>query len=386
MKGSVRKRGTSWSYRLDLGMVNGKRKQIEKGGFDGKKDAQNALNIALAELATSGQVFVDKKKSLDTIFNEFIETEAQNTRKYTTIKRYKSIYTHHILPDLGHMSIASIPPPTVQKLISDKRLSLSAEYTRGIFNLLHVIFSYAERMDYIRSNPITNVKPPKNGRMKDPEVYSKEELEWLYNRLETTNLQLAFMLGIHLGLRAGEVYALQWSDFDFDACSVRISKQLQYYGKSWCFTTLKTENSYRTISFGKRLKEYLLDHKNKITQCADTYGKMYKSNLILDTRTEPPIPMVITDFINVKPDGQMLNTHSHKVISRICIEERELNFKFHNLRHTHATMLLEDGLNPKYIQERLGHSKLEFTLRLYTHVTAAMETKAAAALDDRLRF
>lgn len=386
MKGSVRKRGSTWSFRLDLGTVSGKRKQIEKGGFSTKKDAQVALNIALAEHATTGQVFVDQKLSLDTVFNEFITSEAQNTRKFTTIKRYKSVYCNHILDELGPQSITNVTPSAIQKMLTEKRTTLSAEYTRGIFNLLLVIFGYAERMGYIKTNPISKVNPPKNGRLKDPEVYSHDDLQWLYSRLESTNLQTAYMLGIHLGLRAGEVYALQWSDFDFTNSTVKITKQLQYYGNAWCFTTLKTENSMRTISFGQSLRSYLINLQNKIELSKQHYGKMYKTNQVLDARLDNPVPLVINDFVNVKPDGQMLNTHSHKVISRICVEERNLNFKFHNLRHTHATMLLEDGLNPRYIQERLGHSKLEFTLRLYTHVTATMETKAAGVLDNRLKF
>lgn len=84
----------------------------------------------------------------------------------------------------------------------------------------------------------------------------------------------------------------------------------------------------------------------------------------------------------------MLNTHSHrhKAISRIARDELAIDFKFHNMRHTHATILLEQGVNPKYIQERLGHSRLGFTLKLHTHVTRKMERDSANALDSHLNF
>jgi len=380
MQGSVRKRGKTWSYRIDIGKIDGKRKQKEKGGFRSKKEAQHALNIALNELNYAGKIFENKKITLQELYDNFINNEAPMTRKFSTIKRYKSLYANH-LDTFGFKYLTSITTEELQIFLSSKTKKLSNEYVRSLYNFLSLLFKYAERMEYLKDNPMHKVVPPKNKNTKDIKVYTLEELNLLNTRLSTTNLQPAFQTGINTGVRAGECYALRWSDVDFDNNSIVINKQLQYYNKRWCFTTLKTQNSYRAIKISNSFKQYLLNLKKQQELSKQFYEASYKINVIIDARSNTNKAVKVDDFINVKPNGQMLTPYSNKVISRIA-SECGINFKYHNLRHTHATLLLEKGVNPRYIQQRLGHSKLEFTLRLYTHVTYNMDTKVSEILDS----
>ena len=96
--------------------------------------------------------------------------------------------------------------------------------------------------------------------------------------------------------------------------------------------------------------------------------------------------MEIDDFVNVKLNGDMLTTNSIKFMSRVIKKDLKIDFKFHNLRHTYATILAESGVSPRYVQEMLGHSKLEFTLRYYTHVTEKMGILAKNALETTVTF
>jgi integrase len=192
------------------------------------------------------------------------------------------------------------------------------------------------------------------------------------------------MLAFKLGLRAGEVYALRWSDIDFSTNTINICKQLQYQDKKWCFTTLKTPNSYRKIKFDEHLKEHLTEVQQQQLADKEFFEDMYKINNITDKASKIESVINVNDLINIKQNGEMLNTNSCKVISRICKSDLNMDFKMHNLRHTHATMLLEKGLNPKYASERLGHSKLELTLKLYTHITRWMDEQAVEALNFSL--
>lgn len=96
--------------------------------------------------------------------------------------------------------------------------------------------------------------------------------------------------------------------------------------------------------------------------------------------------MEIDDFVNVKLNGDMLTTNSIKFMSRVCKKDLGIHFKYHNLRHTYATILAESGVSPRYVQEMLGHSKLEFTLRYYTHVTEKMGILARNALESTVTF
>ena len=94
----------------------------------------------------------------------------------------------------------------------------------------------------------------------------------------------------------------------------------------------------------------------------------------------------VNDFINVKENGEMLTHNSIKFLARIIRDDLHIPFKFHNLRHTYATILAESGISPRYVQEMLGHSKLEFTLKYYTHITGHMADMARMAIDKMIQI
>lgn len=388
MKGSVRKRGQTWSYRIDLGIVSGKRKQMERGGYIMKQDAEAAMVDVISSFNLKGKIFEDKNISFHDVYEEFITSEAPTTRKQPTIKRYHSLYSNHLEEAFGGRKMASITPRDLQCFLTEKAKTHSMEYVRSFYNLLLVLFKYATRMEYLRTDPTEKVMPPKSPRTVDynEKVYTIEELKRIRSRIKSTNLEPAFMLGSMLGVRPGECFGLRWADFDFEKYQVKIERQLQRYNHRWTLTTLKTPNSYRTVSFGENLKAFLLALKEQQQQNFAELGHYYKTNTVMDETGKKTTVEEIVDFINVKPDGEMLNTYSTKYITRVCKDELNIPFKPHNLRHTHATLLLEQGMNPKYVQERLGHAKLEFTLRLYTHVTGNMHEKARHILDESFKF
>lgn len=131
---------------------------------------------------------------------------------------------------------------------------------------------------------------------------------------------------------------------------ILIKYQLTTYKNSWVLSNTKTVNSDRTIEFIQVLRQYLMNLKQKQEMNRRELGIFYKSNRIYDIRNEKLVLFEIDDFINVKQDGEMLNSFSHKVISRIAKKEFNLNFKYHNLRHTYATKLLEGGASIKFVQ------------------------------------
>lgn len=382
LKGSVRKKGATWSYRIDLGKINGKRKQIERSGFKTEKEANFALSEVINEYGKTGTFIENKKVTFQEVFNEFINIEAPNTRAFATILRYKSLYNNHF-QEFAPRYIFQITENSIQDFINSKCETHSKEYVRSIYNFFLVLFNYAIEKKYLKISPMKNVKPPKSYRAYgEIKAYTREELEKMEQRFKSTNLLTAFILGINLGIRVGECFALRFSDIDWNKEMIRIDKQLQYQDKMWSLVYPKTANAVRTIKLNKNLVEYLRNLKIQYENDKREYGLAYKINTVMEKRVKGSKLIAIDDFINIKPNGSMLTTDSQKILSRICKNELGIDFKFHNLRHTHSTMLAEKGVNPKYVQQRLGHGKLDITLRYYTHVTDGMHNQVAEIVND----
>lgn len=387
MKGSVRKKGATWSFRLDLGKQdNGKRKQIERSGFKTEKEAQAMLAKYIDEYNSNGEVVEDKKITLGEVYQEFLDKEATITRKHATVVRYKSLYRNHIEDEIGFRYIGTLSTENLQDFLNSKTETHSNEYIRSIYNFLLVLFGYAIKRKYIRKNPTDNVIPPTSyrayGEIKN---YTKEELDKMEERYSTTNLIPAFKIGINLGLRVGECFALRFSDIDWEKKTVKINKQLHFQDKQWSFIPPKTVCSVRTIKMGKEFATYLKELQKQHEKNKQEYGDGYAINYITDRRGDKSQRIIVDDFINVKPNGEMLTTNSVKFMSRIVKDDLGIEFKYHNLRHTHTTMLAESGVNPKYVQKRLGHSKLSTTLNYYTHITDKMDEEVANIMDDILK-
>ena len=352
-----------------------------------KKECEIAMNKAIEEINNTGAYIKVKKIILDDVFNEFIKLEAPLNKKGITILKYISVYKSIIKDTFGDKYMHIIKATDIQQHYLHSLEKYSLDYVKASHNVLNLLFDYAIRMEYIKDNTMDKVSQPyKSLRGKsDINIFSEEQLSWLSNRLTNTDLKTPFMIGIHTGARTGEIYGLRWSDIDFENDTITINKQLQWYNRIWYLDVLKTNNSYRTIKFGKVLKDYLLQEKEKYDRCKSAGAYTYKNKVIMKYLGQKELS-IVDDFVNISKNGKVLNTYSNPRFTRICKNEKGFDFKFHNLRHTHATMLLEAGVNPKYIQERLGHATFEFTLKLYTHTTVKMDNFAAKVSDEIFNF
>lgn len=296
MKGSVRKRkNNAWSYRIDLGYVDGKRKQVEKGGFKTEREATKAMQDVLYHLNNTGDYVENKKVSFHTVYEEFIEREGKATRAYATLKRYDSLYRNHIKDEFGPLYVYQISDTMIIDFLNQKRIKYSEEYVKGMYKFFNVILRYAHDHKYTKKNVMDLVPPPPDPRhVGDIVTYNRKELEQMIERIESTRSKIAFQLGLQAGLRESECFALTWSDIDFEKKKIKVCKQLLYQDKQWCFAPLKTVNSYRSVNITAEFAQYLADMKMQHDAERKLYGDGYKRNFVTDRR-EPTAILLMVD-------------------------------------------------------------------------------------------
>lgn len=370
MRGYIREyREGKYSYTVDVGKVNGKRKKVEKGGFTSRSDAERALSIKLAELATTGEIFIPSDKTLEELFNEFFNA-ATITRKDSTLRKHESTFRLHIMPELGHRFIKTIKPQDVDNLIAGKlKTGYSVNYVKNIGKTLFAVLEYGKSNGYLKENVMRKSTKIKDIKTK-VEIFTNEEIATILQVLERSNCIIPTIIALYTGMRRGEILALRWSDISFQKNTITITKQLSYMLGGYGIDYPKSEHSVRSIKMSKFLREYLLNlkeqqQKNKELACEFWHTNTLYNNITKRTET-------IEDFVNVKANGSMLNGDSLKYIARV-LKPYNIDFHFHKLRHTHATQLLENGATIKMVQERLGHSSPQTTLETYSHVTPIHE-------------
>ncbi len=367
MQGSVRKRGNYWAYSFEVGKENGKRKRIERTGGKTKKEALEALRKAILEYENSGSLITESDISVNDYFDYWFKEYVVINCKYNTQVSYKRLIKNHIKPELGIYKLKKITTARLQELINLKyRNGFSKNYLNNLYGVLSGAFKSAVYpYQFLKENPMTFVKAPKyNTKLinnpDDLKIITLEDYNKILKRFPYgSNMHIPLQISFNTGLRAAEVMSLTWDCIDFENKTLRVEKILyRNEFKYWVFGPPKTHSSYRTIKIGNTLisllKRFHKDQKeNKLR-----YGEFYTKHDY--------------DFICLKENGELLTTDSLKYLSRVVNYELGIDFKFHSLRHTHATMLLEAGANIKDIQQRLGHSKLATTMDTYSHVTKKM--------------
>lgn len=381
MTGEVIKDGDKWMYRIYLGRIGGRSARKQRTGFKTKAMAESAMRAIMNDMEETGNIIVKRRISLEELYQEFLIEEGKN-RRYTTLLKYDSVFRNHLMEPFKNEYIYTITPKKIKNLLESKEEAYSNEFINQIYNILLVLFDYAKEERYIKVNPMKKVKRPMVKEDFSGYVYSAEELALLRKHLVASKRLTPFLLGVYLGVRCGECYGLCWSDIDLEKNTVTIDKQLQRQNGVLCFAPTKTSNSVRTITFGRDLHNYLTQLKKEQAIFRKKKSDIYRNNTILDVRSKKPEVVFVKDLINIDEKGKVL-APDNRLIQRVA-KKLAIPFKYHNLRHTHATRLLEMGCNPKYVQERLGHAELETTLKLYVHVTRKMEEQAAKLSDKMM--
>jgi len=379
MKGHVRKRGSKWCFVLDVGTdpKTGKRKQKWFSGFNTKKEAERAMAAKIHELNQG--IYVEPAKiTLKDYLERWLTDYARINCAPRTYQGYEYIIREHLIPSLGKITLDKLKPYHIQNYYSEKLANgrkdgkggLSARSVHHHHRVLHEALEHAVKWQVIAMNPAKAVSPPKPLK-KQINVLDKEAIHQLLKAAEGTRFYEPIYFAINTGMRRGEIFALRWKDVDFDNRMISVQQTLQRIkGKGLVFRdTTKTDGSRRSIAVSESVISMLKRIKKKQAEEKISLGPAYQDY----------------DLVFANPDGTPFNIdYLSREFGRLVRRMNLPHVRFHDLRHTHATLLLQQGEHPKVVSERLGHSTITITMDLYSHVMPNMQKEAAQKLDDFL--
>ena len=365
-------KGTFFKVRGYLGVdpLTGKQVNINKGGFNTKKEANNYLRKAILDLENSKYLVVkkEKKHTYQEAYEEWVEIYRNNVKE-STLHKTMVVFRDHILPKFGKYKIDLISINSLQKQAYEWH-SKYKNYKKMI-NYTFAVFNYAFRMGYISSNPKDKfIMPKKVQEQQDEDLkyYTREELITLFKYLEkdaTNEWFTFFRLLAYTGIRKGECLALTWNDIDFKNNTLTVNKTISVgLNNKQIIQDPKSFNSFRTMSIDTNTMTILKKWKTEQASMLLKFGhnSMNKNQLLFSTASRNKM------YTLSKP---------RTILKKVCDKN---NFKFihiHGFRHTHASLLFESGVTMESVKERLGHSDIQTTVNIYTHITQKNKDKTA---------
>ncbi|MGV8153387.1 MAG: tyrosine-type recombinase/integrase [Alkaliphilus sp.] len=374
MTGHVRKRGDKWYFSFEASSVDGKRKRIERVGGRTKKEAETALRKALEQYNNAGMHFEPSKISVSDYLDYFISNYIELHLRENSQRARKQIIKNHIRPAIGQYQLIKLSPQTLQPLITEKAIKYTRNYASMIYTTLSLALKWACEWEFIQTNPMNKVKMPKKTEeeaIKKIKILTADKIEECLKRLKETHHYVPFQIALHTGMRSGEIASLQWTDVDFIKRTISVDKRLDFRAsvREWEFLPPKTESSIRKIAIGNDFIAILKEQKRVQKENKLKYGEYYTLN----------------DFICTKENGELVTTKTISRMSKIIKRDLSIDFNFHMLRHTHASLLLESGAPHKIVQERLGHSSVAITMDIYSHTSSDFQKASVDNFESFLK-
>jgi integrase len=374
-RGSVRKRGSTWTVVVDVGPdpVTGRRRQKSKGGYRTRKAAETALRELSA--AVDARQYVDRSTTtVGEYLDEWLEVVQPRLRP-TSWNSYRQAVVH-VQGRIGAVPLQALVPLEVENLYKELLATrgrqgrpLSSKTVRGVHVVLRKALADAERRGLVVRNAAAAAKPPVPSKHEHT-TWTAEQLARFLRSLEGERLAAAFVLLATTGMRRGEALGLRWSDVDFDADRVSIVQTITTVRDKMVISPPKTARSRRLVSLDPETVAALRDHRRRQSEERLRAGESWSGN---------------GTFVFTNEIGEPVHPSA---LSRLFVSYMRRAglpaIRLHDLRHTYATVALGAGVHPKIVSERLGHATIAVTLDLYSHVTPAIDAEAAALVASKI--
>ena len=394
MKGHVEQRGKSvWLIVLELGRdENGKRLR-DTAIFHGTKGKAEEEMVSLLRKIATGTYVANSRMTVAEYLKHWLSAYAKPSVGERSYERYEGIVNQHLIPGLGQRKLKDLRPLHIQAYYADalesgryqrKRkservhakkeevpkvvnLRLSAQTVVHHHRVLREALRQAVRWQMLAVNPADAVQPPRAER-KEIRALDEDGTAQLLRSLEGSRMYLPALLAVGTGLRRGELLGLRWCDLDLKAGKLAVRQNLQQTSTGLLFKSPKTVKGRRSLSLMPSTVTALKSHKRVQAERRLEQGPAYKDR----------------DLVLCEDDGSPWSPNRFSAQWHKAMRAKGQSVRFHDLRHTHATLLLRQGTHPKVVSERLGHATVGITLDTYSHVLPDMQDEAAQRLDGAL--
>jgi len=368
-RGSITKVNGRWKSTIDLPVGPGEKRKQRTRRFDTEEEANRDMTEFLTTVDT--RTYVDPvSMTFGEYMTEWVTINAEG-REPSTIQGYKSKIDKQIIPQLGHIKLQDLDALDLRRfyhyLLTEGRLDgpggLAKSTVRQIHFIIHGALEAATELNLVPFNEADKArgaKPPSRKAARPPEMktWEQDELEAFYGLLDKHPKRVLFILAGETGMRRAELCGLRWRDVDFDANGddggrISVRQTIQKLADIDTSIGVPKSGEARLVDIDPQLVALLRAHK--AAQAAEKLklGAAYADHGLVFARPTG---------IRWSPDG------ISQAFDRVVATSGLPRIRLHDLRHTHATLWLEAGIDPKIVSERLGHASVAFTLDTYRHV------------------
>ena len=373
MRGRIIKRKGSKNYtiilQLGLDPSTGKRKQQWITAGPSKREAEKHMAELIHELDSGNYVKPDKTSVAEYLRRWLVECGKPNLTQ-RSYERYNGIIEKHLIPAIGKVRLSDLRPEHIQQHYANLiGKGLAARTVRYDHIVLHGALRMAVRWQLVPRNVAYAVKPPKP-RDSEMLTWGPDEVAIFLSAARATPYYALFYTALYTGARRSELLGLSWRHVDLLYSQINIERGLHWTkDKGYIFTQTKSSKSKRTIALSPSLVLVLKKHKEKQESVRLLLGR----------------PLTEDDLVFAHEDGAPLFPNTVSRAWTLLAEKVGIKvIRFHDARHSHASILLRQGAHPRIVQERLGHSTIATTLDVYSHVTPGLQEAVAARFDEAM--